>query len=96
MSVREMENLARKALKGEGGKTAKKPELSVISEVLKTATVHVQLHQKASGAARIVIDVADGKARDAMVEPIKKASDLYLPRTLQRSYSPHGGKPRNG
>ena len=63
----------RKALKGEGVAPAKRPELSVISEVLKTKTVHVQLHQKASGAARIVVDVADGKARDAIVEAIKGA-----------------------
>lgn len=72
LSVRETENLVRKALKGEGGQPAKRPELSVISEVLKTKSVHVQLHQKASGAARIVIDVADPKSRDAIVEAIKE------------------------
>jgi ParB family transcriptional regulator, chromosome partitioning protein len=73
LSVRETENLVRKSLKGEGEQAAKRPELSVISEVLKTKTVHVQLHQKASGAARIVIDVVDGKARDSVVEAIKSA-----------------------
>jgi ParB family transcriptional regulator, chromosome partitioning protein len=71
LSVRETETLVRKSLEGDGGQTAKKPEISVISEVLKTQTVHVQLHQKASGAARIVIDVADVEARDAIVDAIK-------------------------
>ncbi len=72
LSVRETENLVRKALGGQGTpSTPKAPELSMVSEVLRTKTVHVQLHQKTSGAARIVIDVVDGKARDAIVEAIK-------------------------
>jgi ParB family transcriptional regulator, chromosome partitioning protein len=71
LSVRQTEELVRKGRRGEGAQPAKRPELSMISEVLKTKSVHVQLHQKASGAARIVIDVADGKARDAIVEAIK-------------------------
>jgi hypothetical protein len=74
-SVCETENLVRKSLKGEGGQPAKRPELSVISEALKTKTVHVQLHQRAAGAARIVIDVLDAKSRDAMVEAIKKVAE---------------------
>jgi ParB family chromosome partitioning protein len=73
LSVRETEKLVRRRQKGEGGQTAKRPELSVISEVLKTKAVHVQLHQKASGAARIVVEVADAKSRDAIVEAIKGA-----------------------
>jgi predicted SpoU family rRNA methylase len=44
----------------------------VITEVLRTKTVHVQLTQKAAGAARIVIDVADPRARDKIVEAIKR------------------------
>jgi hypothetical protein len=60
-------------LEGVGGQAANRPELSVISEVLKTQTVRVQLHQKGSGAARIVIDVTDANARDAIVEAIKGA-----------------------
>jgi ParB family transcriptional regulator, chromosome partitioning protein len=71
LSVRETETLVRKSLEGEDGEPDKKPELPVISEVLKTKTVHVQLHQKASGAARIVIDVAGVEARDAIVDAIK-------------------------
>lgn len=72
-SVRETENLVRKSL-GEGrGHSAKRAELSMISEVLKTKAVRVQLHQKAAGAARIVIDVADAKSRDKIVQAIKDA-----------------------
>jgi ParB family transcriptional regulator, chromosome partitioning protein len=72
-SVRETENLVRKALKGEGSAVRKSPQLSVVSEVLRTKSVRVELQQKASGAARIVVDVTDAKARDAVVEALKKA-----------------------
>jgi len=73
-SVRETENLVRKTLTGEGSAVRKPPELSVVSEVLRTKSVRVELQQKASGAARIVIDVTDAKARDAVVEAVKKAA----------------------
>jgi ParB family transcriptional regulator, chromosome partitioning protein len=73
LSVRETENLVRKALKGEGTAPAKAPELSVVSEVLRTNALHVQLHQKSTGAARIVVDVADGGVRDKVIEAIKNA-----------------------
>jgi len=73
LSVRETENLVRKALKGEGSAPAKAPELSVVSEVLRTNALHVQLHQKSTGAARIVVDVADGGVRDKVIEAIKNA-----------------------
>ena len=70
-SVRETENLVRKTSKGKGELPAKRPQPSMVSEVLKTKTVHVQLRQKSGGAARIIIDVADAKARDVIVEAIK-------------------------
>jgi ParB family chromosome partitioning protein len=73
LSVRETESLVRKALEGDGGKPSSHPESSVTRQVLKTNTVQVKLHQKASGAARIVIDVAGPKACDAILEAIKKA-----------------------
>jgi ParB family chromosome partitioning protein len=72
LSVRETENLVRKATEVDSGQAAKRPELPVVSEVLKTKTVHVHLHQKASGAARIVIDVADANERDAVIVAIKR------------------------
>jgi ParB family chromosome partitioning protein len=74
LSVRQTEELVRKGRGGKGGTAQKKaPELSVISEVLKTPSVRVQLHQKASGDARIIVDVADANSRDAIVEAIKSA-----------------------
>jgi ParB family transcriptional regulator, chromosome partitioning protein len=73
LSVREIESLVRKALKGDKSGVAAKsrPELSVVSEVVRTEAVHVQLHQRSSGAARIVIEVKDAAARDSMIEAIK-------------------------
>jgi ParB family chromosome partitioning protein len=72
LSVRETENLVRKSLSGEGA--ASKPRaLPLMSEIVKTRSVHVQLRQKSSGAARIVIDVADAGARDAVIEAVKSA-----------------------
>jgi ParB family chromosome partitioning protein len=73
LSVRETENLVRKALKGEDKTPSKPVELSVVSEVLRTNALHVQLHQKSTGAARIVVDVADGGVRDKVIEAIKNA-----------------------
>jgi ParB family chromosome partitioning protein len=73
LSVRETENLVRKALKGEGAAPAKPVELSVVSEVLRTASVRVELQQKPSGAARIVVEVADASTRDAIIEAIRNA-----------------------
>jgi ParB family chromosome partitioning protein len=75
-SVRETEALVRKAGRGGTGRAGAprpQPELSVVSEVLRTAAVHVQLQQKASGAARIVVDVADGKSRDEVIRAIRAA-----------------------
>jgi ParB family chromosome partitioning protein len=74
LSVRDTETLVRKCLEAQSEEPAQRPELPVISEVLKTKSVHVQLHQKASGAARIVVDVVDGKTRDAIVDAIKGVS----------------------
>jgi ParB family chromosome partitioning protein len=71
LSVRETEKLVRKALPGEGDSAPKRPELSVVSEVFRTESVHVQLQQKASGAARIVVDVGNSIDRDAIIEAIR-------------------------
>jgi ParB family chromosome partitioning protein len=73
LSVRDTEHLVRKASIGEAGQPAKKSTSSATSAVLKTKTVHARLHQKSSGAARIVIDVADAKSCEVIVEAIKGA-----------------------
>ena len=75
LSVRQTEDLVRKGRRGEGEVAEKKaPELSVISEVLRTASVHVQLHQKSSGTSRLIVDIKDSKKRDSIIDAIKKAS----------------------
>jgi ParB family chromosome partitioning protein len=72
LSVRETEVLVRKALKGENPAPARKPlELMVVTDVLRTRSVHVQLQQKKSGAGKIVAEFADPEARDALLELIK-------------------------
>jgi len=72
-SVRETENLVRKALKGEGGAIRKPPDLSVVSEVLRTKSVRVELQQKSSGAGKLIVEFADPAGRDAVIEGIKGA-----------------------
>jgi ParB family chromosome partitioning protein len=72
LSVRETEQLVRKTLKGEAPPTAKRlPELSVVSEVLRSKSVHVQLHQRKSGVGKIIVEFADPHTRDVMLELIK-------------------------
>jgi ParB family chromosome partitioning protein len=78
LSVRETEKLVRKALDVEGETSSRAPELSVVSNILGTESVHVQLHQKASGAARIVVDVSNADERDAIVEGIRN-SRIFRP-----------------
>ena len=76
LSVRDTENLVRKALKGESGVSTPKPlELSVVSEVLRTASVHVQLQQRATGAGKIVIEFANPQARDELLDLIKSFNE---------------------
>ena len=75
LSVRETENLVRKSLKGKETATRKPPELTVVSEVLRTETVHAQLHQHAAGSGKIIIEFADGDARDRLLNLIKSLKD---------------------
>ena len=71
LSVRETENLVRKSLKGKETATRKPPELTVVSEVLRTETVHVQLHQNSAGSGKIIIEFADSQARDQLLGLIR-------------------------
>jgi len=72
LSVRETEDLVRTALdRGAERPMPKKPQSSVVSEVFESESVRVQLHQKATGAGKIIIDFANPYARDAMLELIK-------------------------
>ena len=74
LSVRETENLVRKTLEGAGTATRKPPE-SVVSEVLRTKTLHVQLQQRTQGSGKIVIEFADSDARDQLLNLIKSLKD---------------------
>ncbi len=78
-SVRDTENLVRKALKGEGSAVRKPPELSVVSEVLRTTSVRVELQQRSSGAGKLIVDFADADSRDAIIEAIRSARVLSGP-----------------
>jgi ParB family chromosome partitioning protein len=71
LSVRETENLVRKALQGQSGPAAKPLELTVVSEVLRTKAVHVQLQQKASGNGKLIVEFGDSAARDAILDAIR-------------------------
>jgi ParB family chromosome partitioning protein len=72
LSVRETETLVRRSLSGEVAPAGTRAAPQ-ISEIVKTRSVHVQLRQKSSGAARIVIDVADAGVRDVVLEAVKLA-----------------------
>jgi ParB family transcriptional regulator, chromosome partitioning protein len=75
LSVRETETLVRKTMQ-EGRETpALKPELAVVSEVLRTEAVHVQLHQKASGRGKLIVEFVDSVSRDALLAAIKSAAE---------------------
>jgi ParB family transcriptional regulator, chromosome partitioning protein len=75
LSVRETENLVRKTLKGKGTAARKAPELAVVSEVLRTQTLHVQLHQGTKGSGKIIIEFADSQARDRLLDLIRSYKD---------------------
>jgi ParB family chromosome partitioning protein len=75
LSVRETENLVRKTLEGAGTATRKPPESTVVSEVLRTKTLHVQLQQRTKGSGKIVIEFADSDARDQLLNLIRSLKD---------------------
>jgi ParB family chromosome partitioning protein len=75
LSVRDTEKLVRKALDGEvQAQPRKAADLSVVSEILKTESLHVQLHRKSSGAARIIVDVNNAADRDTIIDAIRAIS----------------------
>jgi len=73
LSVRETESLVRRVLKGEGAVAGKPPELSVITEVLRTTAVRVELQQRASGRGKVVVEFEDAETRDLVLEAVRKA-----------------------
>jgi ParB family chromosome partitioning protein len=76
LSVRQTEELVRKGPKAQSGSIHDgTPARFVVSEVLKTVSVRVQLRQKGNGASRLIVDVRDPRKRDVIVAAIKKAAE---------------------
>ncbi|HSZ10049.1 MAG TPA: ParB/RepB/Spo0J family partition protein [Steroidobacteraceae bacterium] len=71
LSVRETESLVRKSLSDGATASAKRREISLVSEVLRTSSVQVQLHQRTSGAGKIVVEFANPHARDELLNLIR-------------------------
>ncbi len=72
LSVRTTEQLVQKAARP-GHKAAAEARLSVVTQVRHTRSVTVQLHERANGAARIVVDVKDAKLKSTILEAIEAA-----------------------
>jgi ParB family transcriptional regulator, chromosome partitioning protein len=70
LSVRETENLVRKALKSESS-DPKPQRLSVVGEVFRTKVVRVRMHQKADGSGKLIVEFANADSRDAVIEAIR-------------------------
>lgn len=68
-SVRETESYVRNAPRaGTGRAAAAPPLLAVISEVMTAPGMRVELHQRANGTGKIVIEFEDARTRDAALE----------------------------
>jgi ParB family chromosome partitioning protein len=77
LSVRETEKLVANALRGEGRavQSPAKPQLAVVSEVLKTASLRVELQQKTGGQGKLVVEFQDAVTRDLLLAVIRKAAE---------------------
>ena len=65
-SVRETESHVREATQAPNGRAGgSPPTLTVISEVMRTPGVRIELHQRVNGTGKIVIEFDDLQARDA-------------------------------
>jgi ParB family chromosome partitioning protein len=79
-SVRETEQLVRKAMEtpeDPGAEEGSAPEAiaPVVSELLKTRTFQVQLHQRAAGSGKLVVKFTDLQSRDALVAAIRQIAE---------------------
>jgi ParB family chromosome partitioning protein len=71
-SVRETESHVRRSLQARTGRApAAPPELVVISEVMRSLRMRVELHQRANGTGKIVIEFDDTLTRDAALERLR-------------------------
>ena len=75
-SVRETESQVRKVTQTSGGRAGRggtSAEIAVVSEVMSTTGVRVELHQRPNGAGKIVIEFEDGQARDAVLARLRNS-----------------------
>lgn len=72
-SVRDTEQLVRRALERDEERAQGGPA-AVVSELFKTRSLHVQLHQRAAGSGKLVVKFADAQARDALVAAIAQVA----------------------
>jgi ParB family transcriptional regulator, chromosome partitioning protein len=71
-SVRETESHVRRAVQARTGRaTGAPPDLAVISEVMRSRGMRVELHQRTDGTGKIVIEFDDAPARDAAIERLR-------------------------
>lgn len=70
LSVRETETRVRKAQRPTPPRSA---DVSVVSEVVRTGSARVQLHQRPSGAGKLVVEFADDATRDELLRAIAAA-----------------------
>jgi ParB family transcriptional regulator, chromosome partitioning protein len=76
LSVRETERLVRKA--GREGTDPPAPvrgELSIVSELLRTAAMRAEVHSRPSGSGRLIIDFADAGAGEALIAAVRAVAE---------------------
>jgi ParB family chromosome partitioning protein len=76
LSVRATEKLVANAARELASKpvSATRPELAVVSQVLKTARMRVELQQKMNGAGKLVVEFADAETRERLLAAITQAA----------------------
>jgi ParB family transcriptional regulator, chromosome partitioning protein len=75
-SVRETESQVRKATQTRSGHGGGSAEVAVVSEVMSMNGARVELHQRANGAGKIVIDFDHAQARDAVLKRLAALKTL--------------------
>jgi hypothetical protein len=75
-SVRETESQVRKATQTRSGHGGGSAEVAVVSEVMSMNGARVELHQRANGAGKIVIEFDHAQARDAVLKRLAALKTL--------------------
>ena len=70
-SVRETEKWIRRVSRPEGSSKNKPPELSVVTNVLQSEGLSMQLHARQGGAGRLVIDFGDQETGEAIIAAVR-------------------------